>query len=413
MRKRCVDVAVPPALRALLVRLALLLAFGLAALPSHAQNSGEAQRVEIGYLRTPLPSRLPISLIERPADDNGLAGALLAVEDNNTTGQFTKQEYELREAAVSDRQQALDALGGFAAEGVRFVVADLPADLLLAVADEAAKSDILVFNAGASDDVLRQEECRANVIHVAPSRAMLADALVQYLVKKQWTRLFLIVGSHEADEAYADAIKRAAKRFGAEIVEERVFEDTGGARTTDSGLAQVEAQMAVFTQSAPDHHVVVTADESEVFGPYVPYHTWSPAPVAGTAGLRPTSWSSAHDQWAAIQIQNRFVAGYRRLMTDKDINAWTAVRIVGEAATRTNTTDPEAMLDFIKGPSFEVAAFKGQKLTLRDWNWQLRQPILLADGRMVVSVSPQDGFLHQASTLDTLGYDRPESRCRL
>ena len=98
---------------------------------------------------------MPISLIERPAEDNGLAGAQLGIEDNNTTGKFTKQEYELKDAAVSDQQQALDALGALAAEGVRFVVADLPADMLLAVADAAAKSDILVFNAGATDDVLR------------------------------------------------------------------------------------------------------------------------------------------------------------------------------------------------------------------------------------------------------------------
>jgi ABC transporter substrate binding protein (PQQ-dependent alcohol dehydrogenase system) len=58
-------------------------------------------------------------------------------------------------------------------------------------------------------------------------------------------------------------------------------------------------------------------------------------------------------------------------------------------------------------------AFKGQRLTLRDWNLQLRQPILLVDGRMVVSVSPQEGFLHQVSELDTLGIDRPETKCRL
>jgi hypothetical protein len=44
---------------------------------------------------------------------------------------------------------------------------------------------------------------------------------------------------------------------------------------------------------------------------------------------------------------------------------------------------------------------------------QLRQPILLADGRMVVSVSPQEGFLHQNSELDTLGIDRPETKCKL
>jgi len=378
-----------------------------------AQTQSGAQAIAIGYLRTPLPARTPISLLERPAEDNGLAGARLAIEDNNTTGKFTKQEYGLKDATVSDAQQATDALAGFAAAGIHFVVADLPADLLLTVADAAAKSDMLVFNAGATDDALRQEECRANVIHVAPSRAMLADALAQYLVVKRWTRWFLIVGSHQADQDYAAAIKRAAQRFGAEIVEERVFKDTGGARTTDSGLTQVAAQMAVFTQSAPDHHVVVVADESEVFGPYVPYHTWSPALVAGTAGLRPSSWSPAHDQWGAVQLQDRFVKGYHRLMTDKDMQAWTAVRMIGEAATRTNSVDPAKMTEFIKGPHFEVAAFKGQKLTLRSWDLQLRQPILLAEGRMVISVSPQDGFLHPTSTLDTLGFDEPETKCKL
>jgi ABC transporter substrate binding protein (PQQ-dependent alcohol dehydrogenase system) len=71
------------------------------------------------------------------------------------------------------------------------------------------------------------------------------------------------------------------------------------------------------------------------------------------------------------------------------------------------------MLDFLKGPDFALAAFKGQRLTLRDWNLQLRQPILLADGRMVVSVSPQEGFLQQVSELDTLGVDRAESSCKL
>jgi ABC transporter substrate binding protein (PQQ-dependent alcohol dehydrogenase system) len=285
--------------------------------------------------------------------------------------------------------------------------------MALAVADQAAGQDILVFNTGAADDALRMENCRANVIHVAPSRAMLADAVAQYLVWKKWTRWFLIVGSHEADQAYADALKRAAQRFGAEIVEERRFEDRGGARTTDTGLAQVQRQIPLFTQEAPEHHVVVVADESEVFGPYVPYHTWLPALVAGTSGLTPTSWSPAHDQWGAIQLQNRFVAGYQRQMTDRDLNSWTAVRMIGEAATRTNSGDPAAIADFIKSRDFTIAAFKGVPLTLRDWDLQLRQPILLADGRMVVSVSPQEGFLHQTSELDTLGYDRPETKCRL
>ena len=100
-------------------------------------------------------------------------------------------------------------------------------------------------------------------------------------------------------------------------------------------------------------------------------------------------------------------------MTALDMQAWTAARMIGEAASRTNSSDPKRLFDFIKGPDFSLAAFKGQPLTLRDWNLQLRQPILLADGRMIVSVSPQEGFLHQVSELDTLGVDRPETKCKL
>ncbi|MGL4311332.1 MAG: branched-chain amino acid ABC transporter substrate-binding protein, partial [Paracoccaceae bacterium] len=65
----------------------------------------------------------------------------------------------------------------------------------------------------------------------------------------------------------------------------------------------------------------------------------------------------------------------------------------------------------ILSPAFEVAGFKGQKLTLRDWDHQLRQPILLATDALTVSVSPQEQYLHQVSQLDTLGTDRPESAC--
>jgi ABC transporter substrate binding protein (PQQ-dependent alcohol dehydrogenase system) len=121
-----------------------------------------------------------------------------------------------------------------------------------------------------------------------------------------------------------------------------------------------------------------------------------------------TSWDASHDQWGAVQMQNRVVKLFSRRMTALDMQAWTAGRMIGESASRTHAADAKTMLDFLEGPDFALA-----KLTLRDWNLQLRQPILLSDGRTVVSVSPQEGFLHQFSKLDTLGVDRPESKCRL
>lgn len=367
--------------------------------------------IGVGYLGV-AGTRSTLSLVEQPADNDGVAGAKLAIEDNNTTGKFLGQRFTLEERRIKEGEDVVQAATALA-EHNGFIVADLPADALLKVADALRDRGTLLFNAGAIDERLREADCRANVIHAAPTRSMLADALGQYLVWKKWSRWLLVVGSHDEDKLYADALRRAATRFGAKIVQERTFEDTGGARRSDSGVTLIQRQMPMFTQQAPAYDVLVAADESEVFAAYLPYRTWDPRPVAGSAGLVPRSWDAAQDQWGATQMQNRFMKLNSRRMTALDMQAWTAVRMIGEATSRTNSGDVRKVTDFIKGPDFSVAAFKGTKLTLRDWNLQLRQPILLVDGRMVVSASPQEGFLHQVSELDTLGYDRPESKCKL
>jgi ABC transporter substrate binding protein (PQQ-dependent alcohol dehydrogenase system) len=373
--------------------------------------AAEPVEIAIGYLgHAGVKARL--SLVEQPSENDGVAGARLAIEDNNTTGKFLNQHFTLEEVRLREGDDAVAAATALAGRA-GYIIADLPADALLKVADALRDRGTVLFNAGAIDDRLREADCRANLIHVAPTRTMLADALAQYLVWKQWKRWLLVLGSHDTDKLYADALRRAATRFGAKIVQERTFEDTGGARRTDSGVTLIQRQMPVFTQQAPAHDVLVAADESEVFASYLPYRTWDPRPVAGSAGLVPTSWDASQDQWGAIQMQNRFMKLNSRHMTALDMQAWTAARMIGEATSRANSGDPKTVFDFLKGPDFSIAAFKGQRLTLRDWNWQLRQPILLVDGRMVVSVSPQEGFLHQVSELDTLGVDRPESKCKL
>ena len=388
--------------------LALVSLLGLD-LAAHAQDAID---IKIGYLRR-AQHQETISLVQMPPPDNGLAGAQMATTDNNTTGRFLNQRYSLVDLHLKAGDDPATAVAELARQGISLIVADLPADDLLKAA-EAGKADrLLFFNAAATDDRLRQKDCRANVIHTAPSRAMLADGLAQYLVWKKWVRWFLVVGSHERDKLFAAALTRAANRFGAKIVEQREFKDTGGARRTDSGVVQIQQQIPVFTQQAPSYDVLIVADESEVFANNLPYRTWDPRPVAGSAGLVPTSWDASNSLWGGIQMQDRFIAQNKRLMTALDMQAWTAVRMIGEAASRQNSADPKKILDFLKGPELALGAFKGQKLTLRDWDLQLRQPILLTDGRTIVSVSPQPGFLHQFSELDTLGYDRPETQCKL
>ncbi|MDO5704386.1 MAG: ABC transporter substrate-binding protein [Paracoccus sp. (in: a-proteobacteria)] len=365
--------------------------------------------IRAAVLRVDDPGLPPISRLDLPTEDLGFAGARLAIEDNDTTGRFMGQDFEAVEVAASPDTAGAE-LDKLLAEGISFIVVLADDPVTLALADQAGER-AMIFNAQARGDNLRGADCRANVIHTAPSHQMMADGLAQFLMWKRWSNWFLISGSHPADQDMAEAYRRAATKFGARITEERTFEDTGGARRTDSGHVQVQAQMPVFTQRAAAHDIVIAADEADIFAAYLPYHTWDARPVAGSAGLVPRSWHPAMEAWGATQFQNRFERLAGRNMREVDYQTWLALRMVGEAATRTQSGDPAVLRDYILSPDFDVAGFKGQKLTVRDWDHQVRQPILLTTAIMA-SVSPQDQYLHQTSALDTLGTDRPETTCQ-
>lgn len=377
-------------------------------------SSAQADQVRAAVLRVDAPALPPISRLDARPDDLGFAGAMLATEDNATTGRFMGQDF-VTDTVAATPETAADSLAAILATGTRFIAVLADDATTLALADQAgvAAPDALIFNARAGGDNLRNADCRANVVHVAPSRAMRTDALAQFLMTKQWDQWVLMAGSHPADMALADSYRRAAHKFNAEIVQERTFADTGGSRRSDTGHVQVQRQIPVDTQFGDDYDILIAADETGVFGDFLSYRTWEARPVAGSTGLRPLAWHAAMESWGATQFQNRFERLARRPMRDDDYLAWLSLRMLGEAATRAHSTDPAQLRAFILGDQFEVAGFKGEKLTLRDWDHQLRQPILLANDHVVVSVSPQEGYLHQVSQLDTLGTDRAESACHL
>ena len=374
-------------------------------------HAGE-ETVQIGWLSRAVHRSLPLSYLDQPPPDEGVQGARLGIADNNTTGRFTGQSFELAEAVVPEDGDIADGFRELAAKGIRLVVTDLAASELLTVAGLPEAASATFFDAATADDRLRGEDCRNNILHLLPSRAMLADALVQYLVAKRWRNLLLAVGHGEGDEEFAADIRHAAQKFQARIVQEKSWTFIPGARRTDTGHFAIQAEVARFTQGIT-YDVLVVADEGDEFGDELSYHTFDPRPVAGTQGLVPSAWARPHEQWGATQLQNRFLRQANRWMTDRDYGAWMAVRAIGEGSVRSNSADPDKITGFIHSDRFELAAFKGARLSFRPWDGQLRQPVLLADARALVSVSPQPGFLHQFSELDTLGIDKPETKCRM
>ena len=370
-------------------------------------ESPAKQLINIAYLSQEQAVPPALSNLDPFIPDKGLLGSELAINDNNTTGQFTGQSFVLNKFIVPIDGNVVEVFNKEIVDKYQLVVSLLPAESLTKLTDSAAGKSILLFDAATSDDSLRAEQCRPEVLHLLPSRAMRADALAQYMMKKRWTKWFLVVGANPEDRLFADAIKRAAKRFGSKIVAEKVWEHTADARRT------VQSDVAVFSQDADDYDVLVVADEQGQFGEYLDYRTWLPRPVIGTQGLIASAWHKTHEQWGAIQIQNRFQEQAHRWMEEQDYAAYLAIRAIGEAATRTKSNELKAIKDYILSPYFALQGYKGSPLSFRPWDGQLRQPILLAAPRSLVAVAPIEGFLHPKTELDTLGVDQPETTCRM
>lgn len=387
------------------VRYGLIYLLTLAAatlLATQSQAANEEMKVQIGYLAfIPDPGPVLSNIIPEPRDA-GLRGAELAIIDSNSTGRFLNHSYTLQTANADSLQALLDAAQALHQQGLRLFVVNAPVDTLRQLS--AALPDSLLFNAGSADDSLRSTACLNNVLHTLPSRAMLADALAQFLTVRRWNRWLLIVGQTPDDQAYAAALRRAAKRFGHTIVAEKAWSFDNDQRRS------AQADMPLFTQTT-EYDVVLVADERGDFGEYVPYQTWYPRPVTGTQGLTPVGWHKSVETYGAAQLQKRFEALAGRWMNDRDFAAWMAVRSIASAVTKLRQTDPMVIRQAELSDQLPLDGFKGRKLSYRAWNGQLRQPIPIVQPRALVSTSPQDGFLHPVTELDTLGYDKPEVTC--
>ena len=346
-----------------------------------------------------------LSNLDPVLEDEGFYGVKLALEDNLTTGRFLGHDYKVEFHRILLEEDLISEFEKLLKKGKKYFVVDLNESELLSLMKLSGIDDVLIFNTRAKNDSLRNENCKKNFFHIAPSYSILSDALTQYLVRKKWKKWFLVTGPKENDRLYAQALKSSAKKFNIKIKEEKTWDFTSDLRRTAG------KEVPIFTKGS-NYDVLVVADEAGEFGEYLAYRTWDPRPIAGTQGLKPNSWHRTHEQWGATQMQNRFRRESGRWMTEVDYHAWTAVRALGETITRTQSNDVKKVQEYLLGDKFGLGAYKGVKVSFRSWNGQLRQPVLLAAPRSMVSVSPQEGYIHPVSELDTLGKDQPESSCK-
>jgi ABC transporter substrate binding protein (PQQ-dependent alcohol dehydrogenase system) len=382
--------------------------------PAPAADAAQATKnMRVVYLGKQYAEPLPLSYAEKPIPDKGIQGARLMLKEANQAGNFVGNSFELVEAIVPEDGDVVAKAKELLAGGERFFIADLePADLL-AVADLPEAKDAVILNIRSSATKLREEDCRVNVFHVIPDFAMRADALAQYLIWKKWPRWFVIRRDTPEDQDYLAMVKRSAARFGGKVVADKVYDLPPGARNLDSGHQQIQAQIPMETEEAPEHDVVWVINSDDDFGDYLMYRTYLPRPVVGTQGLQATSWDKSYTESGAMHFQNAIPRIAKRPPVERDYTAWLGFRALADSAMKSGKVTPQEVKAYMLSDQFKLEGFKGQAMSFRSWDHQMRQPIVLGGGtRVPVSTSPQEGFLHPTNVTDTLGFDKPETKCK-
>lgn len=332
------------------------------------------------------------------------AGAEVALKESRFSGSAVGVNFELLRKSGADKDSLLAAVNEFLDQGVQMIILDLPADPVAELAKANRDKDVLLFNISATDNLLRQQECQANLMHTVPSDAMLTDALAQFLVSRKWRQSIVLKGPKPEDAVLLKSFEGSAKRFGLKLADVREFVLGRDPRQRDQN------NISLLT-SGEDYDAVVVIDSDGEFARSVPYQTLKPRPVVGSAGLVPDWWHWAFDRYGAPQLNSRFVKLAERPMTGYDWAAWIAVKTIVEAVVRTGSSDFNKLSGYIHGQDIVLDGFKGKRLSYRSWDNQLRQPILLTTYNWVIDSAPFEGFLHTSNNLDTLGADQKDSAC--
>ena len=368
-----------------------------------------ARDFAIGLLSLADDERYSSQMLEKGYPDapagRSAAAAQVALEDTAFTLQSAGwSKGRLVAAQAPDLAGLPAALAGLLKQGVRHVVLELPAAGVVQVTAAARGKDVLLINAAAPEDALRAAQCAPYLMHTLPSHAMQADALAQMLAARKWSKPLVLHGPLPQDRLLLAAFARSAKRFGLKPVAQRAFKLSNDPRERELGNVRL-------LTAGVDYDVVVVLDAGGEFARELPYRPVLPRPVVGSNGLTAQAWSVWYERHGAPQLNRRFLKRAGRAMGSYDWATWLATRAAVEAAAHDAKAGIAQQIKALKQGDVALDGYKGQRLSFRAWDGQLRQPLLLAHGNGLAETAPIEGFLHPRTALDTLGFDAAETGC--
>ena len=391
---------------------ALLVLSVVSTSPLTAETDEELPTIKIGFFELtediryddwgihPVDIRSATTIINRRA----YAGAELAIKELEQFTRIAKAHFSLERHSMANAQEIAKTILSMRDTGSYFFLLDAPTEAVSEVALLTRDKDVYLFNTTAIGDSLRNESCQKHLFHITASRAMRADAVSQYLVERKWKKVLILRGPLAEDALMASAFANSAAQFGLKIVETRDFLLGNDPRAREQNDLD-------FLTGNKRYEAVFVADSDGEFSLSVPYATREAAAVVGAAGVIPRVWHWTYLRHGAPQVHGRFERMHMRRMGEPDWGAWVALKTIAMAIARAKTTSGPEVAAYLRNDKFRVDGSKGPGMSIRPWNNQLRQPLLLTTGNWTITRAPIKGFKHRTNDLDTLGYGVKDSAC--
>jgi len=259
------------------------------------------------------------------------------------------------------------------------------------------------LNVGAPDDRLRNEACERRAFHVMPSVSMYVDALTQLLIEQRKLMRWAVAGDGSPRGAEIEAAaRRSVGRRGGTVIGDAAAADILLLAVDDAGVDAGVAR-AIAEGRRPDRIAGIGEAGLRL-------------PAERAAGLWAVGWHYELERFSARELNGRFRRRWNAPLGETSWAAWAALKLVGEALVRADAGDAAALVAFVESaPPFD--GHKGEALTFRKWDHQLRQPLYLVGPRKREDISGHlDPFAVLADVggknLDALGTAMADSRCR-
>ena len=259
------------------------------------------------------------------------------------------------------------------------------------------------LNVGAPDDRLRNEACERRAFHVMPSVSMYVDALTQLLIEQRKLPRWAVAGDGSPRGAEIEAAaRRSVARRGGTVIADAAAADILLLAVDDAGVDAGVAR-AIAEGRRPDRIAGIGEAGLRL-------------PAERAAGLWALGWHYELERFSARELNGRFRRRWSAPLGETSWAAWAALKLVGEAVVRAGASDGATLVAFMESaPPFD--GHKGEALTFRKWDHQLRQPLYLAGPRKREDIGGQLGPFAVlgdvgGKNLDALGTAMADSRCR-